>query len=76
MKYFAFRDDLNSIIETMTIQSQHKNLDFSFFVDKNVPKKILSDNSRISQVLFSLLGNAVKYTTAGTISLKIEKILS
>ena len=60
----------------MSIQSEFKGLDFSFIIDKNVPKKFLSDTKRINQVLFSLLGNSVKYTNVGHITVTIEKMIS
>ena len=47
-KYFDFRESLKSLIDTMSIQSEFKGLDFSFIIDKNVPKKFLSDTKRIN----------------------------
>jgi signal transduction histidine kinase len=60
----------------MSIQSEFKGLEFSFIVDKNVPKCLVGDAKRINQVLFSLLGNAIKYTTEGHIKVFIERIIS
>lgn len=45
-------------------------------IDKNVPKKFLSDSKRINQVLFSLLGNAIKYTNVGHITVNIQNKIS
>ena len=74
-KHFNFRDSLKSLIETMSIQTEFKDLEFAIVIDKNVPKKFISDSKRINQVIFSLMGNAIKYTTAGHIKIAIEKII-
>ena len=59
----------------MSIQTEFKDLEFAIVIDKNVPKKFISDSKRINQVIFSLMGNAIKYTTAGHIKIAIEKII-
>jgi signal transduction histidine kinase len=48
IKYFDFRESLKSLIDTMSIQSEFKGLEFSFVIDKNVPKKFLCDSKRIN----------------------------
>jgi two-component system CheB/CheR fusion protein len=75
LKPFDFRESLKPLIETMSIQSEFKDLEFAVKIDKNVPKKFLSDPKRINQILFSLLGNAIKYTNVGHITVCVEKIL-
>ena len=43
-------------------------------IDKDVPSMINGDNKRLCQVLFSLIGNAVKYTDDGYISVHVSAI--
>lgn len=49
-----------------------KNLNFIVEIDKNIPPFIIIDGIRIRQVLFNLIGNAIKFTEQGTIKLKVE----
>lgn len=56
-----FRDQTNK---------QHNKLTFEVAAD--VPERIIADVSRIRQVLFNLIGNAMKFTERGEILVKIE----
>lgn len=47
-----------------------KNLDFILEVDEKIPQSLLLDSTRIRQILFNLVGNAVKFTDHGTITLR------
>lgn len=50
-------------------QARSKGLDFSTSVAKDVPDRVVGDPLRIRQVLTNLLGNALKFTTEGSVSL-------
>ncbi|QHI38634.1 Autoinducer 2 sensor kinase/phosphatase LuxQ [Kordia antarctica] len=43
-------------------------------IDENIPRELLGDSLKISQVLFNLLDNAVRYNMEATIRLKISQI--
>jgi signal transduction histidine kinase/ActR/RegA family two-component response regulator len=51
-----------------------KGLKFITDIDENLPASLLLDEVRIRQILFNLVGNAVKFTTEGYIELKVSKI--
>lgn len=55
-------------IFTMAIRK--KNLDLILEVDRDIPESLMMDVTRLRQVLFNLLGNAVKFTDHGYIRLK------
>jgi len=59
-----------SVIEPKLEQKQ---LGFSCNVAPDVPDQLTGDPTRLSQVLINLLGNAVKFTTRGTVCLAVER---
>jgi two-component system sensor histidine kinase EvgS len=65
-------DEIGSIF-SMTLSN--KGIDFIIDVDKSVPQSLLIDDVRLRQILFNLIGNAVKFTHYGYVKLQL-KILS
>jgi len=49
---------------------RNKGLDFMLDVDEKIPHSLLLDSTRIRQILFNIVGNAVKFTDTGTITLR------
>lgn len=58
---------LNDLQVIIAPQAEKKGLEFNFNVDKNIPKMLHGDKTRIRGVLINLLNNAVKYTHKGKI---------
>ena len=71
-KDFELREALFPVFEIMRIQAQFKNLKLIVKIDKDVPRMVSGDNKRLCQILFSLLGNSVKYTEEGCISVSVS----
>lgn len=64
--------DLFAEIDSMFIdEARRKGLDFSVQVDSEVPPLILSDETRLREVLINLVSNAVKYTNQGSVSVRV-----
>lgn len=60
---------LNDLKATMEVKVKSKDIKLEFHIDEKVPKTIVSDNSRIRQVILNLCSNAIKFTKKGTIKL-------
>ena len=66
------REIARSVVELNLPAIFAKNLSFHFAVDASVPPYIKSDPFRLSRILINLLGNSVKFTEKGRISLTLK----
>jgi len=64
---------LNEIHGIFAVEIQNKQLDFIIHVADEIPNSLLLDEIRLRQVLFNLIGNAVKFTESGFIKLSVDK---
>ncbi len=58
--------------EEIGVLAQKKNLQFEVSVDPEVPENVYGDEEAVSKVALNLLGNAIKFTEKGSVSLKLE----
>jgi signal transduction histidine kinase len=54
--------------------SEEKNLECKVWLAPDMPTHIIGDESRLTQILLNLIGNAVKYTKEGEVEVRIERI--
>jgi signal transduction histidine kinase/CheY-like chemotaxis protein len=66
---------INNIRELMMPRVDEKGLEFLVSLDESSPALVRGDALRLSQILLNLLGNAVKFTGQGFISLEIKSRL-
>ncbi len=72
MAPMAVVDLITGINDFMQLPAQEKGLTLSFTVQGKVPDQIVSDSSRVQQILVNLIGNAIKFTPRGDISVTLS----
>lgn len=63
---------IDGVIELFAARAASKQLHISFFIDPEIPRLVVGDPARIRQVLVNLVGNALKFTDRGTVSLEVH----
>ncbi|HNX08809.1 MAG TPA: PAS domain S-box protein [Methanothrix sp.] len=63
---------LEASLSMVSQAAEKKNLALSFEIEPDVPRQILGDLTRLTQILINLLGNAVKFTEKGGISVHVS----
>jgi signal transduction histidine kinase/CheY-like chemotaxis protein len=69
---FDFYEFLSSLEEMLQLKARSKGLQLVFERTPNVPQYIRADESKLRQVLINLLGNAIKFTQFGSVSLRVR----
>ncbi len=63
----------NELKQIFSMKTSEKGLEFRVNIDESIPKWLIFDELRLRQVLFNLIGNAVKFTSSGYIELAMKK---
>jgi signal transduction histidine kinase/DNA-binding NarL/FixJ family response regulator len=69
---FHFPSFLQGIAEISQVRAEQKRLAFVHQVSPDVPTGVYADEKRLRQVLINLLGNAIKFTEAGSVTFRVE----
>ncbi|KAF5054697.1 Sensor histidine kinase RcsC [anaerobic digester metagenome] len=64
-----------SVLELFAPIARKKKLDLLFRLDPCVPRHLIGDETRLRQILFNLVGNAMKFTQRGAVSVEISPLL-
>jgi signal transduction histidine kinase/CheY-like chemotaxis protein len=62
---------LQSLVAEFEIRARQSGLQFDFATDNSLPQWVETDPLRLRQILYNLVGNAFKFTTAGCVSLEV-----
>ncbi len=66
------REVVDDVVKLLAIEADSKGLNFSYTVQASVPNRVKLDPSRLRQILINLAGNAIKYTTQGSVAIKVS----
>jgi len=69
---FDLRDCVEEAVDTLALQATEKGLDIAYVIDNTVDSLLLGDPTRLRQVIVNLIGNAVKFTAKGGVSVQVS----
>jgi signal transduction histidine kinase/HPt (histidine-containing phosphotransfer) domain-containing protein len=68
---FELHACIEDVMDLVVPKVAEKNLDLAYLVDDAIPKILVSDVTRLRQILVNLLGNAVKFTHQGQVLIEV-----
>ena len=70
---FSLPDCVSEAAKTLAVQAHRKGLELSWDITPEVPENLKGDPDRLRQILLNLLGNAVKFTERGEVTLFVDR---
>jgi len=69
---FDLRDCVEEALDLIAVRAAEKGLELAYEIAEGTPAALVGDVTRLRQVLVNLLGNAVKFTTVGEVSVAVD----
>lgn len=67
---FSPRDPLRDVLRVLNVRAAEKGIELRSEVEDDLPGRVLGDPLRVRQVLFNLIGNALKFTERGSVTIR------
>jgi signal transduction histidine kinase/CheY-like chemotaxis protein/HPt (histidine-containing phosphotransfer) domain-containing protein len=71
---FDLRHCVEGAVEMFAEDAQKRGLELAFFMAGDVPELVVGDAVRLRQICINLIGNALKFTKAGHVSVRVEMV--
>lgn len=71
---FNLHKNLYEIVKLMKIRADEKNIALNLNISPNIPEQVFGDPTRLSQILLNLIGNAIKFTNKGYVTVTVKLI--
>ncbi len=73
-KPFDLRKSLDSLLQPLSLSARRKGVALSWSVGPDVPALLMGDDLRLRQILTNLVGNALKFTSAGSVIVAVVAV--
>jgi signal transduction histidine kinase/DNA-binding response OmpR family regulator len=70
---FCLRDCLEEALRPLALRADEKGIELLCDIAPDVPEMVQGDSTRLRQVLLNLVSNAIKFTPAGEVGVRVER---
>jgi PAS domain S-box-containing protein len=70
---FSLRGNLEPTLKTLALRAHEKGLELNYQVRPEVPEALVGDPGVLRQIIVNLVGNAIKFTEQGEVSVRVER---
>ena len=72
---FDLEEEVSKVGEIMALRAHEKGIELTLHIAPDVPTSLIGDPLRLRQIMINLLGNAIKFTERGEVSLDVTRHL-
>src|SRR6266568_2576942 len=69
---FSLRESMGDTMKTLALAAHKKGLEFAYEIAPDIPDALLGDPARLRQILYNLVGNAIKFTDRGEVVVRVQ----
>ncbi len=73
---FNIHDTLHEVVKLLNVNAKDKGIELELFINSKVPQMIIGDTTRVQQILLNTVGNAIKFTDKGEVSIYVKSLVT
>jgi signal transduction histidine kinase/CheY-like chemotaxis protein/CHASE2 domain-containing sensor protein len=71
---FDLKELIEQVVEILANRAHSKDLNFSYWIEPHTPRLVKGDPTRLQQILTNLIGNAIKFTDQGGVTVDVRPL--
>lgn len=70
---FSFNELIESVVNAYYLDAESKKINLSFEIAGNIPTFVIGDPGSLRQIMYNLIGNAIKFTDKGEVAISVKQ---